>query len=377
MSEWRYVARRLNGDGTSTLIDPDLPLRGPSLTRVLSGPDGLSAAIDPAYTRLVGDDGRPVLQRYSTAIFAEQGGAIRHGTILTDITRTRAGLSLTGIGFTGYLKGLPYQGDVFFVQTDPLDIVRHIWAYAQGRPGGNLGMVLDQRKVGRLIGTELKQVEFDTQAGPVSFEAGPYKLNWWETDDLGGNVDTLATEQGFDYQERHGWNADETDVEHHLDFGVPRIGTRRADLRFVVGENVIVDPSQAFSGESYASEVIVRGAGEGRTMIRGFASRTGETRLARPQVVEDSSIKSVTAANARAKAELSMRQGLPEISEVQVLDHTHAPIGSWAEGDEILVNIDTEWGTTSDWFRVLSTTITPEDLSVAKLAVARADTITA
>ena len=378
MAEWRYIARRLNGDGTSTLIHPDLPLSGVTLTKVLSGPDGHTSRISPAFRSLLGDDGQPLLQRHSTAIFAEQDNSIRHGCILTSTSRVGSELSLTGVGFSGYPKNKPYQGDTFFVETDPLDIVRHIWTHLQGRPRGNIGMQVGATKVGRLIGTKLTQAEFDTTAGPVSFESGPYKLNWFETDDLGGNIDTLATEQDFDYVESHSWNAAGTDVDHFLRFGVPRIGRRRDDLRFVVGENVVVPPSEEFAEESYASEVVVRGAGEGRTMIRGYAARTEETRLARPVVIEDKSIKSVTAANKRAQAELAMRTGAPEITEIAVIDKRgHAPIGSWAEGDDIELVNEGEWGDSTAWYRILSTTITPEDLSAARLAVVRADMIPA
>jgi hypothetical protein len=222
-------------------------------------------------------------------------------------------------------------------------------------------------------------VQFDTQAGPVSFEAGPVKLNWWETEDLGGFLDDLATSQNFDYVESHRWDSDDQQaVEHHLDFGVPRIGRRREDLRFVVGENVTAQPSESFVGSSYASEVLVRGAGEGRTMIRGLATRTGETRLGRMAVVEDKSIKSVTAANKRAQVELARRQGKPEISDIVVRELPGYPgLGSWIEGDDIELVTDGEWGSSSDWYRVLSTTFSPGDLSVASLAVARADMIPA
>lgn len=378
MAEWQYLAYRLNGDGTETLLDPDLPLQGVNLTKVLSGPAGHTSSISPAVARLLGPDGQPIIQRHSTAIYAEQDGSIDHACIVSDVSRAGPSLSISGVGFSGFPKGKLYDGDKFFIQTDPLDIVRHIWTYLQGRPGGNIGMVLDNTKVGRLIGTKLEQVEFDTQAGPVSFEAGPYKLNWWETDDLGGRIDDLATEQDFDYQEWHEWNAAKTVVLHRIRHGVPRIGTRRSDIRFVVGENVTVPPTESFNADSYASEVYVRGAGEGRTMIRGYAPRRGgETRLLKPVVIEDKNIKSVVAANKRAFAEQALRTGAPEVTEIVVMEHDNAPIGSWSEGDEVELFTDGEWGSQVAWYRILSTTITPEDLSAAKLAVMRADMISA
>ena len=376
--EWRYLAYRLNGDGTETLLDPDLPLQGVSLTRVVSGPAGMSAKIVPAVARLLQADGDPLMKPYSTALYTLKDEQVVHGCILTGMGRDTAELSLTGTGFSAFPNGEPYDGDRFFVEADPLDIYRHVWTWLQGRPRRNLGMILGTTKTGLKIGTKLDQVEFDTQAGPVSFEAGPIKLNWWEVDDLGSFLDDLATEHGFDYAESHKWAADGQSIEHHLDFGVPRIGKRRDDLRFVVGENVTVKPGENYVGDSYSSEVLVRGAGEGRTMIRGFASRPDETRLGRMDVVEDKQIKSVTAANKRAQVELALRTGKPEISNIVVREMPGYPtLGSWQEGDDIELATDGEWGSSREFYRVLSTTITPEDPSAANLAVMRADMIPA
>ena len=379
MTDWRYLAYRLNGDGTETLLDPDLPLQGVSMTRVVSGPLGFQARISPAMARLISADGRPLMTPYSTALYALADEKVVHGTILTGSGRAGSELSLTGTGFSAFPVGEPYDGDLFFVEADPLDIYRHVWTHLQSKPRRNLGMILGATKTGLKIGTKLDQVEFDTQAGPVSFEAGPIKLNWWEVDDLGGFLDNLATEHNFDYVETHRWDSDDQQsVEHHLDFGYPRIGKRRDDLRFVVGENVTVQPTESYVGASYASEVLVRGAGEGRTMIRGFASRGDEARLGRMQVVEDKQIKSVTAANKRAQVELAMRTGKPEISEIVVREQPGYPgLGSWQEGDDIELVTDGEWGSSADYYRVVSTTFSPDDLSVARLAVVRADMIPA
>ena len=238
-------------------------------------------------------------------------------------------------------------------------------------------MVLDRTtKTGKKIGQELAQVEFDTQAGPVSFESGPYKLNEWETDDLGGKFDALATDQGFDYYESHSKRADGS-VQHNLDFYVPRRGTRRNDLRFVTGENVLEPPDDEFAEDTYARGVLVLGAGEGRTMKRRFVWRDGETRLRRIATLSDKTIKSDTDAYSRGRALLPQYAGAPQISELNVVDHDNARIGSWVEGDEILYEQYGDWGSAATWVRVLSTTYSPDNLSVARLAVVPADTIAA
>ena len=376
MGEWRYIAARLNGDGTETILDTELPLTGVSLAKVVSGAAGLQARISPALARLVGSDGQPIIKPWSTAIFAEESGEIRHGVIVNSLSKAGSELAIGGVGFTGAIKGQPYTGSVFFVQKDALDIARHIWYHWQSFEGGNLGLQIDSKtKTGTLIGTTLRQAEFDSQNGPMTFEAGPYKLNEWETDDLGGKFDSLATDYGFDYAERHAWNAAGDGFDHFLDFGAPRIGTRRSDLRFVVGENVNPVPSEDMVDEDYASAVLVRGAGQGATMNRSLVTRAAETRLRRIHIHTDNTLKSVSATQTRGKQYLPMLAGSPEVTSFVVRDHPHAPLGSWREGDEVELSTDSAWGSTSLWVRILSTTISPEALGVAAVSVVRADKI--
>lgn len=376
MGEWRYIAARLNGDGTESILDTELPLTSPSLTKNLSGADGLSGRITPALARLLGPDGQPVIEPWSTAIFSEESGQIRHGAIVNRIQKDGAELAITGIGFTGAIKGQPYTGSSFFVEKDALDIARHIWYHWQSFEGGNLGLTIDaSTKTGILVGTELRQAEFDTVNGPVSFESGPYKLNDRETDDLGAKFDALATDYHFDYAESHSWNSAGDGFDHRLDFGVPRIGTRKDRLRFVVGENVFGLPSEAEESDAYASAVLVRGAGEGATMNRSLITRAAERRLRRIYIHTDKTLKSVKSTQNRGLQYLPMLEGRSEVSSFMVYDHPHAPLGSWREGDEVELQTDTEWGDTAMWVRILSTTITPEAPNVAAVSVVRADKI--
>ena len=52
MSEWRYIASRLNGDGTETFLDFNLPLNDVSVQSSLSGHGGLDAKISPEVVAL-------------------------------------------------------------------------------------------------------------------------------------------------------------------------------------------------------------------------------------------------------------------------------------------------------------------------------------
>lgn len=374
---WRYFATRLNGDGTETMLDPDLPLEDVTVEDMLSGDNALSAKISPVYKRLIGPDGKPLLREWSTAIYAENDGDVRGGGILTHSGFRGPEWSLEATGFTGYGRNLPYTGSGYKgVKVDPLDVVRFIWSHIQSQPGGNVGLTWDTLTTGGKvkIGTELKQVEFDTQSGPVSFESGPYKLNWYTNHDLAGDIDALAEETPFDYHERHYWDA-AGNLRHHVDIGYPRIGRRRNDLVFVHGVNIFEPIEVNHDGSLYASGTMVLGAGEGAAMIhsiREHASRP-EGRLRRIAVVVDDSIRSKTAATVRADAENQWRARLEDIESVIVRDHPNARLGAVNLGDEILLSGKPDWVGADMWVRVIGISFKPDEGNVAEYTVTRTD----
>lgn len=368
---WRYLATRLNGDGTETFLSNDVPLQGAQLREDLSGPGGITGTISPEVAHLKTGDGEPVFVPWSTAIYAEKDGHIRAGAILADLDESGPNLSLDCMGFSGYLQGQPYNGDLSRVQVDPLDMARHLWQHKQGLAGGNLGLVLEGTKSPVRIGTEAEQREFTTSNGEtVSFEAGPYTLAWWKTHDMGREFDDLAASTPFDYRVVHAWDGEA--ISHTLRVGYPTLGRRRHDLRFMVGENVFTVPQIDYSGDEFASEVVVLGAGEGRKMVRGSAPRvTG--RLHRAVVVQDKTLTSKKTADAAAARELAARLGDADVDEITALDHPHAPIGSYDVGDEILVQSRQGW--TDDlnlWVRILAITTEPEK-NHSVLTVARVE----
>lgn len=377
---WRYFATRLNGDGTETLLDPDLPLEDVTVEDVLSGDQSLNAKIEPVYTKLLGPDGEPLLREWSTAIYAENDGDIRGGGILVDSGFDGPQWSMECVGFTGYLRDLPYTGSGYKgIKVDPIDVMRTIWDHAQGHPGGNIGITLDSTDTGGkvTIGTELKQVEFDTQSGPVSFEAGPYKLNWYSNHDLAGDIDDLAAETPFDYHERHFWDAD-GDLRHHIDIGYPRIGRRREDLRFIHGVNIWTPVEISRAGDLYASGTLVLGAGEGAAMVhalRESVTRPGG-RLRRVAVVADDTIKSKKKAVTRADQENQWRRRLDDFDSIIVQDHPHAPLGAAKVGDEIRVEGQGDWVDVDMWVRILAISFQPANGNVAEYTIARTDKLT-
>ncbi len=377
MAGWRYLAQRLTGTGAGEFLDFALPLSNVQISRELSGPSRLTATITPEIGRMRGDDGRLLLEEWGSAVFPETEGQIRGGFIVVHSEMQGEQWQLDCIGYAGYPQGMPYTESIFFVEADPMDIARHIWDHLQAQRGGNLAVVVDSIKSPVRIGERLEQAEFDTQAGPVSFEAGPYKLTWYQTDDLGKNFDDLAKQTPFEYDEEHAWAADgSTQIDHRIRLFYPRKGRRRDDLRFAIGENIQVIPTLERDGDEYANEVLALGAGEGRDMIRAQAANP-DGRLRRVAVVTDKSARSERAARDVAGVELAARQVLDDIREVVVSDHPHAPLGSFDTGDDILIQGDLGWTDVMLWVRVLSITMSPERPYQARVGVARVDAVTA
>lgn len=373
--EWRYFAQRMTGDGANgEIIHSDLPLSDVEIEDNLTGHNALSGTINPEFASLLGSDGRPLLDEWGTAIWAEESGNIHGGGILTHSGFEGPKWGIECIGLTGYSQKLPYGGSVFFVEADPANIIRHIWNHIQSQPGGNVGLEVDPLVTGLQIGTELSQGEFDTVNGPLSFESGPYKLAWYQDHDLAENLDTLAADHSIDWHEEHYWSGD--NLHHRLRLGFPKLGARRTDLRFVLGENVMVKPSVDRDGEDYADEVWALGAGEGSTIMRGIA-RKDINRLRRVAVIADPSQRTQYGVNSLASRDLAWRNTLETVTEIVVRDHPHADIGSLNVGDEINVMAEPGWVTVDGWYRVVSRRITPSAPNVMTLSIIRSDKISA
>jgi hypothetical protein len=202
-------------------------------------------------------------------------------------------------------------------------------------------------------------------------DEGPYRLATWLTDDIGGEIDSLASATPFGYHERHEWNADKTEILHFLDFGYPRLGTRR-DITFVVGDNVQEIPDVERDGTQSANHVRILGAGEGSRMIRAEA-RVDDGRLRRMITIADDSITDPEMAKTRARLEVGMRANAARISSFVVRNTGETQLGGWGVGDEVRLQSAEGWFHVDQWVRILSQTISPEDPALATCTVLRAD----
>src|SRR5690606_25267361 len=128
------------------------------------------------------------------------------------------------------------------------------------------------------------------------------------------------------------------------------------------------------SDELFASQIIFFGKGEGRDTIRGYAGLMHATRIRRAVIIQDRTVDRPERANAIAKADLERRQGLLDVTDIEIdARHANARIGTFQVGDDILIDVEIPWaGRVQQWERILSITYTPDSESV-RLQVRRAD----
>ena len=202
-------------------------------------------------------------------------------------------------------------------------------------------------------------------------DGGAYELAWWDTPDCGNEIDRLSRETPFDFVESHRWNDDRTDVLHTIEVHYPRAGRRRTDLSFVLGENIVgfADPQR--DGDKFANEIEGVGAGEGAgSLRRTTAVRDG--RLRRPHVLLAKDVAKKDRLDALIRDERIRRTQPLVITTITVRNHPHAPIGSWALGDDIRVQVTNPWlGNVDIWHRVVGWELVTE--STARLSLERSD----
>lgn len=207
----------------------------------------------------------------------------------------------------------------------------------------------------------------------VTYQYDAYKLNWYSNLDLSSDLDSLASDTPFDWHLTSHWQDDE--IRHHIRLGYPRLGRRREDLRFVVGENIQVVPSVERDGAEYANEVWVYGAGEGSLMVMGRAFRRDDGRIRKIVTMSDPTLKTQEACLARAEQEIAKRFNVDDISEITLTDHPHARMGSVDLGDEIYVQGELGWIDYAAWHRVVARSFQPDDGDSQVLTLIRSDRI--
>lgn len=195
----------------------------------------------------------------------------------------------------------------------------------------------------------------------------PYLVNWYSTQDLAQTITELREAGPFDYRETASWNGD--DLALGLLIGAPQIGSRKEDLRFELGVNVIDQPATALQ-DPY-THVLQLGAGEGSKQHRVSKTWAADGRVRRVLVSTDKDAKTLQSTQHKATQALSQIQRKTGfgIEALTVLDHPWARRTEFEPGDSIRVTGPLSDGSDLDiWVRVLELTMTDTE-SVLNLKV--------
>lgn len=354
---YRLIAQDI---ATGEFRNWDVPLADVQVTYALSGPNEITGTLEPEIPEL----NLAAYDAWSTWLHLEQDGYIRASGIIQPAALRGAALDVVATSHSGYAHGIPFLGDYSRIQIDPLDVVRDLWNHVQSYPDGDLDVAVDDTTSTVRIGTEERDVEFDTNAGEhVQFQTslGPYKLNWWTHSDCGNEIDNLARQTPFDYRDESSWNPTRSDVTHRVRLGYPRLGRRLPEVRFIEGINIVDSVPLTELDDAYASEVIVTGAGEGRDTVRGTAADPDSPRLRRVAHLSDRSITEAERARALAYEELQRRKARVSMEEITVdTTHPNGPWGSFGCGDDVAVTGLFPWiGRTTIWHRITGITWSP------------------
>jgi hypothetical protein len=310
----------------------------------LSGPGELRGTLSP---RLVASN--PTLaDPGTTEIYVESEGQLEWGGLIWDVRAQGSEYTIEAASWSSYLQKRfdldgEHGGRGPYTYQDRCQVIRNIWAYAQGVPDGDLGVVVDST----------------TSTSKVGTPSDVWHSYWYDLKSLGDQVDELVSDQGTpEYTCTTAWNADKTGVVKRIKLGWPRLGARRRDIEFSSGVNIIEEPEQVISGDDYAQVVIGTGAGDGSAKLRQISAvRNGRLRLeataAFPEINGGDVLKE------RVAWERAWRQTLGAVEQVTIRDTPAAPFGSWQVGDDIFVRIHNNWTSFTGWCRVVSWVVKP------------------
>jgi hypothetical protein len=323
----RFIAQNIM---TRQFLHMDLPIVNPQITWRLSGPFELTGTISPPYNDILDI----MMDEWSTFIHVEYQGVIMGTGILMPWSADEHTLNIEAIGITTYPHGIPYMDHFHKFFPDVMEVVREIWRHLQSFPNGNMGVLLPSGFMGvPLFG----KVHYDDNGVLLGWEE--WNLHWTDFTDCGSFIDNLAVSTPFDYAEVHAWNSAHTDILHGINFGYPRMGGKRNNLKFEQGANIVDSISITEPEDNYVSDVIIKGSGEGPDQIYVWVGATLWDRLRRVVVITDEQVADMQMAYGIANQELVRRlygRGLEKV--VIEAFHLYAPLGSYDVGDDILID---------------------------------------
>lgn len=385
---WRFYAQRAV---SKQWLDTDVELNDMEMSWMLSGPCSGKANIPVGMNKvLAGDDGRPVFGKWDTILYGEEDSLLSWVGICYDATPDKDKLNLEFIGSTGWLQGVDYDKRYAVWQTDAFDVVRHLIATANATPGG-LDIIPSNNDSGLFLGDAqpppepVKPIRKQGQTLQQYYDTKAYKdwktahdawkekygereffeIAWWEAPYIGEEIDSLATEVGFDYRERYAW-ADRANLvpRMFLDLNVNMVN-RRSDIAFVDGMNLAAPLEPAAKDIKFANNIIALGAGEGRAMVRARVGRQ-DGRLYQAQYTQHKTIKNQPRLRSLADADFRLHNdSAPQIGALRVWDiEGYTPLKTLMVGDEIQVVSQNYNPAINQWVRVIGITRNPKSAIV-------------
>ncbi|MFE1558362.1 hypothetical protein ACFW6V_25720 [Streptomyces sp. NPDC058734] len=356
MPVYRY---RVHDALTGSVLVHDFPLSDVEFGPGLSEPGDLSGAIPVPFRHLVGSAISPA----NSVLVVERDDTVMWGGLTWRAEPEGDKFPIEAGGWGSYLHrrhdlhgNLDGRGP--YVNADACQVIRDVWAYAQSQPDGNLSVVVDPSASRTKVGTP----------------AEPYKVDWWEAPVLGDVVEDMTKVEGGPEWTESTVYADGR-PSGQIRLGWPRLGTRRTDIMFASGANIVEVAPVIYDGDEYAQVVIALGAGEGRGRRRAVDAVRNK-RLRMERVVEVPAEKGADRLATRARRERIARQVLGEVHEIQVVDHPMAPVGSWQIGDDVRVRVHDQWVNWDGWCRITGWRIRPpqgDEGERITLSLARAD----
>jgi hypothetical protein len=343
------------------LIANDVPFRETKLGRGINRPGDFTAKLDAAlgYRKImVEETGEDVelIREWGTFVVAwderKARGYIVH--FVDPEQEDQETLVVQGYGVGSIPVDMPWKGEKKdYVDHDPLDIVRDIWAHATSFPD-SIPVAVGSTKSPVRVGEPEETRKFSTGAGEnVEFDVGPRRLNWWSTENLGQVIEGYAKETPFEWREHTTLDfGAETPPAHRIQLGYPIIRPRAIDRYFEVGVNVISPDRE--SDEEYCNEVVVLGTGEGSLKRRGEARRSGSNRMRKPKVYTDQSLDSNEKCREKAQEILAASERDKFWTQVTVQPHPSTPYYTYDVGDSIDVRGLTVWGRHTQRCRIIA-----------------------
>lgn len=356
------MARRIR---SGEWLTRDLVLTDMENTITLSGPGTITGNLEPGLHETILSDGLRLAEDWATMIYVvdDNEDIVNHGVVLPPTAYEEAARITCG-SVSVYPQGYifnesklwgpqaavkakpPKAAKPEIARPDPVAIFHDHWEWIQDQHASDLSVDVEGHANTKDGGTVSKVL--------IGNYAEPYRLRKWDAPNLGSEMDTLAQITPFDYVDSARWtNDDHLDVEHVVTIGYPRLGRKRDDLRFAMGENIALVPAVQ-TVEGFANHLIGLGNGEAGPSMAYKEVAWDDGRLRRTRVMTDKTATEAVLERRLAIYQQALSQRY-DVTQVAILDHENARISEIQLGDDIRVLAEhPEYGPIDLWVRVLS-----------------------